>query len=176
MSCIIELQGYCTKEFGLVPKEVYLCTDEVEKYYIIKPIKKFTEFSELDKKTINWATKQYHFIPWSSGNIELGDFILDIKEATSKFRIIISKGAEKVAYLSSILNRPVIDLGLYGCPSVKKAEKSACPVHFTRQATCAVTGCQFLKNWLNGHADTAKLLGIAECSRCKKSSCGGVCE
>lgn len=50
MACIIELQGYCTKEHGFVPKEVFITSKKHESYYLIKPIQPYSIFPLQDKK------------------------------------------------------------------------------------------------------------------------------
>jgi hypothetical protein len=159
MACYIELQGYCTKEHGFVPKEVFLIADGLNKSYYIKAIKPYKTFTQQDRKTIDWATKCYHFIPWGAGNIELADFLVDINTIASEFNVILTKGPEKSAYLSTILNRAVVDLGFYGCPSIRKIEKSACTAHFNKDAHCAIASGKFIFGWLNGNRNVAKLLG-----------------
>jgi hypothetical protein len=176
MACVIELQGYCTKEHGFVPKEVFLVAGSLEKYYAISAIKPYKSFTQEDRKTIDWATRHYHYIPWSAGEFQLADFLLDINKVSSKFNIIICKGPEKVAYLSSILNRKIIDLGFYGCPSIRKIEKIACPTHFNREANCAVNSGRFLFDWLNGHPHVGELLGAIQCPSCKESPSRCLCE
>lgn len=176
MACVIELQGYCTKEHGFVPKEVFLISDSLEKYYAIKPIKPYKSFALEDRKTIDWATRHYHFIPWSTGKFELAEFLLDINKVSSNFNVIICKGPEKVAYLSSILNRSIVDLGFYGCPSIRKIEKSACHTHFNREANCAVASGRFIFDWLNGNPHVGELLGFIKCASCQASPGGCLCE
>jgi hypothetical protein len=164
MTCVIELQGYCTKEHGFVPKEVFLICDSVEKKYTIRPIKPYNSFAIEDRKRIDWATRYYHFIPWSAGEFELGEFLADINDVSRDFNTILTKGPEKVAYLSTILNRKITDLGYYGCPSIRKIEKSACPAHFKSEANCAVASGKFLFDWLNGHPDAGALLESIKCT------------
>jgi hypothetical protein len=166
MACVIELQGYCTKEYGFVPKEVFLTSDTVQKYYVIKPIKSYKAFAPQDKKTIDWATRHYHFIPWSTGKIELAEFLVDINKVAEDFTAIFCKGYEKAAYLCSILNRPVIDLVYHGCPSIRKIDKSACSTHFKKEANCAVASGKFIFDWLNGNRNFAALLGAIKCPSC----------
>jgi hypothetical protein len=176
MACVIELQGYCTKEHGFVPKEVFLICDSVEKKYTIRPIKPYNSFSIEDKKRIDWATRHYHFIPWSSGRFELGEFLRDINKVSSDIKFILSKGAEKVAYLSTILNRKVIDIGFYGCPSIRKIELTACPAHFKSESNCAVTSGRFIFDWLNGHPDAGALLDAIKRTSSQVTPSGCVCE
>jgi hypothetical protein len=151
MYCIIDLQGYSTKELAFLPKEVFLCAENASHKYFIKPPKPFESFTQSDQKVIEWNSFRYHHLPWPAGNITLGDFAIDIKERTSKYKFILCKGAEKAVYLSRILNRAVIDLTFYGCPSIsKKVSASPCKLHFSNNTHCARSSAFLLDDFING--------------------------
>jgi hypothetical protein len=150
MYCIVEVQGYSTKELSFLPKEVFLCADEMTHKYFIKPPKALNDFTKNDQKVIEWNSFRYHHLPWPAGNIELGSFLLDIKARTSNYKFILCKGGEKAAYLTKILNRSVIDLTYYNFPSIRNIPGSPCNLHFSRNSKCAVVTAKFLKDYIDG--------------------------
>jgi hypothetical protein len=157
--CIVELQGYSTKEYSLLPKEVFLCSENESHKYFIKPPKDIEKFSPADKKIIDWNSFKYHHLPWPCGTITLGDFVLDIKERVAKYKFIICKGAEKATYLTKILNRPVTDITFYGCPSIRKKPAAApCGLHFNKKNThCARASAIQIKEFIHGQPAVKKL-------------------
>lgn len=156
--CIVELQGYTTKELSLIPKEVFLCAEDATHKYFIKPPKAFETFSPEDKKTIEWSSFRYHHLAWPAGTISLGDFLLDINKRTSNYKFILCKGFEKAAYLSRILNRKVIDVTFYGCPSIRKNSAAApCGLHFSKNTHCARSSAFQIKDFLDGQQHIKKL-------------------
>jgi hypothetical protein len=158
MYCIVELQGYSTKEFSLLPKEVFLFAENESHKYFIKPPKPIESFSHEDKKTIEWSSFKYHHLPWPAGNITLGDFLIDIKERTAKYKFILCKGAEKATYLTKILNRVVIDLTFYGCPSIRiKFAAAPCALHFSRNTHCARASAFQIRDFIDGQPHIKKL-------------------
>lgn len=160
MYCIIELQGYSTKELGLLPKEVFLLSENSSHKYLIKPPKEIELFSPADKKIIEWNSFRYHHLPWPCGNVALGDFLIDIKERTKNYKFIICKGAEKAAYLSKVLNRNITDITFYGCPSIRKNLAIApCGIHFNKNTHCARSSAFQIKNYIDGQQHLKNLFG-----------------
>jgi hypothetical protein len=164
MYAIIELQGFSTTGFGFLPKEVFFWSKECSKRYIINPPQSLNKFSAKDKKVIVWNTHMYHNIPWGIGDISLKDFIEDIKALTCKYRFILTKGGEKAAYLSKLLNRRVFDLTFYGCPSIRNCDTKikSCNAHYPYTKNCAISSAAIIREFLNGQRNIEALFGRAE--------------
>jgi len=163
MWCIIEMQGYSTQEYLFLPKEVFLTSKDGNKKFLVRLPKDFNEFSKTDRNRIIWTTSKYHHIPWPIGNCELDSLQTTLKAETSKYNFILTKGAEKATYLSSLLNRTVIDLTFYGCPSIRKENaETPCGIHLTQKNThCAVASARFIKNWLDGNRHIREIFETA---------------
>jgi hypothetical protein len=153
MRCWIDAQGYCNSEAKFIPKEVAVVTPYDVTKFVVSYSKQLRNFSPFDRKLVLWATKNYHRIPY---------FVGDTPESKLKDRIlqkigpcaeIYTKGCDKIYWLERLLQKPVHDLHLLGCPSLRKLQLgSACSVHLTSDSHCAVSGALFMSTWFNGSA------------------------
>jgi hypothetical protein len=155
MWCVIELQGYANTATKCLPKEIVICSNNHLSQFVVKPPQKLCDFSQKDRCLINWATNYYHNIPWATGELLLNDLPLVLSKETSTYSQIFTKGREKAAYLSQLLNRPVEDLSAFGCPSIRKsAHEKPCEIHFKQTAHCALVNAKTLQQWIAKHLKT----------------------
>ncbi|KAG8236942.1 hypothetical protein J437_LFUL016704 [Ladona fulva] len=75
-------------------------------------------------KDVTWLKENYHGLDKHSGDIEYSELGEIIRLYTNHFKNLFTKGAQKSSFLRSLLPRGVnvINLELYGCPSLKKLE------------------------------------------------------
>jgi hypothetical protein len=153
MRCWIDAQGYCNSETKFIPKEVAVVTEEVVSKYIVIYSNQLRTFKPCDRKLVIWATKNHHRIPYYVGDtheIALKGKIITNITACSE---IYTKGSEKVRWLERLLQKPVVDLQVLGCPSLSKLQLGpACPEHLTVDSRCAVSTALYMRSWFNGGA------------------------
>jgi len=148
MSCVIEIQGYQDSARNLIPKEVVILSDQGLIKYFVKPLKPFSELSDKERKTVGWASRNYHHINYSSGEISFQDLSYLLYHEGLKYKNIYTKGREKAIYLCGLLARPVEDLADFGCPTVRHFLGPACELHSTKTAHCAETSAKYLWEWI----------------------------
>jgi hypothetical protein len=151
MRCWIDAQGYCNTAAKFIPKEVAIVTPEVVTKYVITYSNQLRCFEPFDRKLILWATKNYHRIPYYAGDTHETTLKAKIYQTTALCTEIYTKGLDKVAWLERLLQKPVVDLQILGCPSLRKVElRPACSEHLTPDSHCAVSGALFMREWFDG--------------------------
>jgi hypothetical protein len=163
MWCIVEVQGFSTSNAKFIPKElVILDQDQGLKKFLFKAPMDISNVSHKDYKTILWATSKYHMLHWNSGDIDYQQLEHLLVSETSKYTHILTKGRDKMNFLSKILNRPIIDMSTARMPKYKALNSDACSFHYSKAAHCAERNARAAAESLNGHPDFEFLLGTAQ--------------
>jgi hypothetical protein len=148
MACTIDVQGYTTSEHGLLPKEICIYAQNSVVKFHVNPCKQLWQFSKEDRCRIGWATNKYHFIDWNEGDTDLSDIPYFVYHAALPYDKIYTKGREKALYLMGLLGRPVEDLTLYNCPSLRPHRLPACSIHKSSEAHCAFANAKYMYQWI----------------------------
>lgn len=154
MRCWIDAQGYCNSAAKFIPKEVAVVTSEGHSNFVVTYTKELRSFSTFDRKLVLWATKNYHRIPYYVGDTHENILRDKILEQIAGCTNIYTKGVDKTCWLARLVKKPVVDLQVLGCPSLRKVDLApACEHHLTRDSRCALSGALFLKNWFDGDSE-----------------------
>ena len=84
------------------------------------PPTSYSELTAQQKQYFSWLSRNLHGIDWDIGNypyIYLTQIIQSVR-LRNPSAIFYAKGAEKVKFLSELLQCPVIDLNSLECPSI----------------------------------------------------------
>jgi len=154
MACVVEVQGFCNGK-NFIPKEMCVLKGKDVHCFHIKCVKNISSVGEKERKMISWAANHYHGMSWDSGNFLIDEATQKVRDLIANEPCIYTKGREKALYLANTFNKKVIDLSLFGCPSIRKKEyKTNCPHHKTFNSHCAVDSAKYLFEFLsNGHFD-----------------------
>jgi hypothetical protein len=160
MWCIVEVQGFSTSNAKFIPKELVFLDQKANlKTFLFKPPADVSKLTRKDYKTILWATRQYHMMNWSSGDMAYEQFEHILASETSKYSHILTKGRDKMKLLSKILNRPIIDMSIAQVPKYEALNSDACSFHYSKTAHCAERNARSAAKSLDGHPDLEFLLG-----------------
>ena len=120
------------------------------------PPTSYSELSTQQKQSFSWLSENLHGIDWDIGNypyIYLTQIIQSVR-LRNPGAIFYAKGAEKVKFLSELLECPVTDLNSLECPSISVNyftqnchNHSNCKNNFNKH--CAKEKAIFYFNWLN---------------------------
>ena len=110
------------------------------------------------KVTNSWLQRNYHGIPWSSGNSPYEAAGPIIRGILHRAHTIYVKGLEKKIWLLNLIGgtKEIVDLDSLGCPSLKNLRKSihkdgGCSHHrsslLTPKWNCASENVKLLKKW-----------------------------
>lgn len=104
MSTFIDIQGFRGENNEFIAKEVAVLYDDCDDYqlFLIKPPYKKETLSFKVQRNINWLTKYYHGLSWTSGTISLKS-LKKILISNLHGRDILVKGEEKKKYLEKLL-------------------------------------------------------------------------
>ena len=148
MSAVIEFQGfpksdgkYIIKELAIIDVQNKCCNTWL-----------FKSPSMLVTKDVNWLRDHFHGLDRDSGDIDYSELREILRSYTIQFRQLFTKGDQKASFLSSLLPSGVnvINLELYGCPSLKKLETGeGCLIdpHVKGNFHCARKNCHKLADW-----------------------------
>lgn len=96
----IDIQGFKVFNNNFILKEVYIhiVAGDLNYHALIDSPFQFHQLNKIEKRQINWLTKNYHGIRWDEGDIALSQFLDDMK-AVLRGKIIIFKGVAKLKWL-----------------------------------------------------------------------------
>ena len=132
-----------------------ICTEDYLDCVSFLPPTSCSELTTQQKQSFSWLSRNLHGIDWDIGNypyIYLTQIIQSVRlrNPGAKF---YAKQAEKVNFLSELLECPVIDLNSLECPSISVnyftqncQNHSNCKNIFNKQ--CAKENAIFYFNWL----------------------------
>lgn len=102
-----------------------------------------------------WASKHLHHIQWNEGTEPYEVLILHLVSEVSPEARVFVKGPEKAEFLSRLLDRPVIELGLLGCPradklpeTLLKCKNGSLGAYHRRNRRCAAVKCMQFVEWM----------------------------
>lgn len=163
MNSSVVLECQCFKDFKnqfIIKELAYAsCNDEYYRgVYLFKPPHPFPD----NIKDLDW-TLSYHGFSWTEGVENYQNLEMVLKNITSGFDAVYTKGLEKSNFLSDILNRQVIDLDeiihkrldqLASSTIENFQEEEQCPFHVYKNGNfrCAYANALNLSKWMmNSH-------------------------
>lgn len=165
---VVDLQGFkkpidefVLKEFALVP--VY--DGRVQPLaFVLEPPFEWDSLPAPYKCTNSWLIRNYHGLPWESGDVPYEAGSMMIREFLKDARSIYVKGSEKKEWISKFTEEStkIINLENIGCPSLFKLRKesNASPPKYHHHSNlskfcCVGDNARMLRNWLYQPANNA---------------------
>lgn len=114
---------------------------------------------EIRRKSM-WTCRHMHQIEWNDGNEPYDHLVSNVKvvlppEAEAR---LFTKGIRKAEFLTTILNRPVLELGQLGCPRIGqlketpfKCQNQDLGMRHRRGCRCATVKCLRFFVWLQAN-------------------------
>ena len=101
-SFVVDIQGFKTVNNTFVMKEVAIegLRTRIRFHCIIKPP---TFYPTVNKKQIQFVTKNIHGIKWHAGWLGYGKAVTTIREILANAKHIFIKGSERTKFLSNLL-------------------------------------------------------------------------
>lgn len=160
MTLIVDVQGFKTDENRFIFKEIAFISfyeDNLIKSYLLKPPFPWSHLSARYKSSNAWLIRNFHGLPWYSGNVSY-NFLHEGIEELNQTETVYVKGSEKRAWLLTTFPniKYVLDFDDLGCPSLVQLQKNnrniqSCSSHCVVKGTvsnCAVRNVKLLKCWL----------------------------
>ena len=121
LSCktvVLDVEGFRKEKF--IVKEFGICTENYNDCVSFLPPTSYSELTTQKMQSFSWLSRNLQGIDWDIGNYSY----IYLTQITKSVRlrnlgaIFYAKGADKVKFLSELLECPVIDLNSLGCPSI----------------------------------------------------------
>ena len=117
---VLDVEGFRHRKEKFIAKEVGICTEDYLDCVSFLPPTSNSELTTQQKQSFSWLSRNLHGIDWDIGYypyIYLTQIIQSVclRNPGATF---YAKGAEKVKFLSELLECPVIDLNSLECPSI----------------------------------------------------------
>lgn len=159
MEFIVDIQGFRDNGDHFIIKEIaaYTFAEGSLGHWIISSPYTFSTLGDKAQSQNNWLSAYYHGLEWSDGDIpfmKIQEILQNIGRSAS---LIYAKGLEKAAILQEIMGRPVINMDLMNCPSLKSVAlnvQAYCIHHSTlfkgtkKSFICALDNVARLRSWL----------------------------
>ena len=117
---VLDVEGIRHRKEKFIVKEFGICTADYLDCVSFLPPTSYSELTAQQKQSFSWLSRNLHGIDWDIGNypyIYLTQIIQSVR-LRNPGAIFYAKGAEKVKFLSELLECPVIDLNSLECPSI----------------------------------------------------------
>ena len=123
---VLDVEGFRHRKEKFIVKEFFkgivtgICAEEYLDCVSFLPPTSYSELTTQQKQSFSWLSRNLHDIDWDIGYypyIFLTQIIQSV-HLRSPGAIFYAKGAEKVKFLSELLECPVIDLNSLECPSI----------------------------------------------------------
>lgn len=164
---VIDFEGFRYSNKSFIVKELSVCGANFLDTLLFKPPKKLTHFTENEKLSFIWLTKNLHGIDWNAGFYNypfIHEYFVCLRIRFPNASVYV-KGVQKQIYLSNYLNN-VYNLDSINCPRVDELHSSTTPVclYHTKLNIkpsnnetfrhCSKIKCvlfyQWLENWKHG--------------------------
>ena len=117
---VLDVEGFRHRKEIFLFKEFGFCTEDYLDCVSFLSPTSYTELTAQQKQSFSWLSRNLHGIDCDIGNypyIYLRQIIQSVR-LRNPGAIFYAKGAEKVKFLSELLECPVIDLNSLECPSI----------------------------------------------------------
>jgi len=91
---------------------------------------------------------------WSDGIIPYDDLQTVVSDAVANYPHVYAYGADKCAFLSDLLKRPVLNIADFNCPAPENfVDETRCwmPCHKFPNVSCAASNAHAFYKWLTFH-------------------------
>ena len=115
---VLDVEGF--RKEKIIVKEFGICTEDYLDCVSFLPPTSYSELTTQQKQSFSWLSRNLHGIDWDIGNYSY----IYLKQITLSVRlrnpgaIFYAKGAEKIKFLSELLECPEFDLNSLECPSI----------------------------------------------------------
>ena len=117
---VLDVEGFRQGKENLFNKEFGICTEDYLDCVSFSPPTSYSELTTQQRQSFSWLSRNLHSIDWDIGNypyIYLTQIIQSVR-LRNPGAVFYTKGAEKVKFLSELLECPVFDLYSLECPSI----------------------------------------------------------
>ena len=117
---VLDVEGFRHRKEKFIVKEFGICTEDYLDFVSFLPPTNYSALTTQQKQSFSWLSRNLHGIDLDIGNypyIYLTQIIQSVRLRNTG-AIFYAKGAEKVKFLSELLECPVIDLNSLECPSI----------------------------------------------------------
>lgn len=159
MDKVIDFEYLHGADGACVVKEIaILCVTEPELY--TKTFKRPYSWRRLPLKVHRqntWVSTNLMHIRWDEGEEPYTELVPFIRSCASTNDRLFVKGKEKAAFLSTLLNQHVHELGEFGCPRSRalaspNQRNRCCHLNLSRlhrfNWNCAIIKCHLFANWM----------------------------
>ena len=94
---------------------------------------------------------------WADGHVDYHDLFTVVSEAVANYSHLYAYGVKKCAFLSALLQRPILNLEDFGCPSHQDLVADYhcyLPCHRFKDVRCATANAHVYHDWLQYHFKT----------------------
>jgi hypothetical protein len=151
-ACIIDVELLFETEKKKIIKEVcvYLVNNrQLQNFHVLPNIPYFC-LSQKVASLNSYITSHIHKLDYDYGHID-GETVHDYLRSVSKSCTVFAKGYEKCQFIAGIIEKPVHNLEVFGCPKVKtlpSANDCSCLKHGCDFLHCCQIKCLRLGRWL----------------------------
>ncbi|KAL7286474.1 hypothetical protein TKK_0019419 [Trichogramma kaykai] len=163
MDIIVDLLGFSDGD-NFLPKEVCIVTIQQLSFmqWVVEPDSDFDDMTLSLQNSIQHYTQSVHGIRWDEGYVPIAKSVELLKLYTAqscKIYMWDDGNKQKIGFLQSVLNRRVLDLKWFECPSPDMIFRnpdwtSYCVMHkqkFIRGEmviSCAMRRCAIMRDWI----------------------------
>lgn len=154
MEYIVDFQGFKQPHDKFVVKEFSAITvqEDFQYFALFKPPCQLESLPEQYQRINHWMIRNFHGLPWESGDVPYNDFKPYINHILKSAKHIYVKGLDKKKWLEHILEKPTIIINMQDiqCPSLKKFKTSEQlhPHQGMQDYNCAYENVLHLRTWL----------------------------
>jgi hypothetical protein len=102
MTAIVEFHGFKDNNNRFILKELAIVSENFQCQIIFKTPFGFNRLNEKMRRTAQWVTRHVHHIKWNADGIDFNKKML--RELVKPYKVIYTKGLEKVEYLKQFHN------------------------------------------------------------------------
>lgn len=177
---VIDFEGFRYSNKSFIIKELSVCGANFSDTILLKPPKHLSLFSDKERESFDWLTKNLHGINWNDGFYNypfIHEYFVCLRIRFPNALVYV-KGVQKQIYVSNFINN-VYNLDNLDCPKVDDLDSPQIPLCYNHSnfdlqppkeklRHCSkiksVLFYQWLQNWKNGNqSDLFNVVPSFEC-------------
>lgn len=176
MDVHIDFQGFQGPKNSFIFKEFALFDfkNDVVRNMVLKPPKNITLSNKHTKKAKR-LVEGYLGLNLADGDTEYDTFSMGLKKLMSEVSTVFVKGVYKKIELEKLLEKEIINLEEFGCPSFKELQQiygsELCENHRSETAACTLQNAKNLAFWQNEYLSDTAVHSDSESEETSSCSC-----